>query len=82
MTQPEVLDQNIRALQEWLRNAWVQLSDPAMTTLSRRELRSQMKQCSADLRAHLQAASARSGGPTAMPARTFEKPELRLLAWR
>ena len=81
MTQPEVLDQNIRALQEWLRNAWVQLGDPAMTTLSRRELRSQMKQCSADLRAHLKAASARAEEPPAMPAKTFEKPELRLLAW-
>jgi hypothetical protein len=52
-----------------------------MTTLSRRELRSQMKQCSADLRAHLKAASARAEEPPAMPAKTFEKPELRLLAW-
>ena len=82
MTQPEVLDQNIRALQEWLRNAWVQLSDPAMTSFSRRELRSQMKQCSADLRAHLKAASELSAEPPAMPAKTFERPELRLLAWR
>jgi hypothetical protein len=81
MTQPEVLDQNIRALQEWLRNAWVQLGDPAMTSFSRRELRSQMKQCSADLRRHLKAASERAEEPAAAPARTFEKPELRLLAW-
>jgi hypothetical protein len=56
MTQPEVLDQDIRALQEWLRTAWQQLGDPALTTFMRRELRNQMKQCSADLRAHLQRA--------------------------
>jgi hypothetical protein len=49
MTQPEILDQDIRALQEWLRAAWQQLSDPALTTFMRRELRNQMKQCNADL---------------------------------
>jgi len=86
MTQPAVfdqdlLDQNIRALQEWLRKAWLQLGDPALTTFSRRELRNQMKQCSADLRMHLQAAAERPPEPAATPSRTFVKPELRLLAW-
>jgi hypothetical protein len=81
MTQPEVLDQNIRALQEWLRKAWLQLGDPSLTAFSRRELRNQMKQCSADLRTHLQTASERPLEPSAMPPRTFAKPELRLLAW-
>ena len=56
MTQPEVLDQDIRALQDWLRAAWQQLGDPALTPFTRRELRNQMKQCAADLRAHLQRA--------------------------
>ena len=81
MTQPEVLDQNIRALQEWLRKAWLQLGDPSLTAFSRRELRNQMKQCSADLRTHLQAAAERPAEPSAMTPRTFAKPELRLLAW-
>jgi hypothetical protein len=80
MTQPEVLDQNIRALQEWLRKAWLQLGDPSLTAFSRRELRNQMKQCSADLRMHLRAASERPPEPFAAPPRTFTKPELRLLA--
>jgi hypothetical protein len=54
MDQPEILDSDIRAMQQWLRTAWQQLSDPSLTTFSRRELRNQMKQCSADLRSRLQ----------------------------
>jgi len=80
MTQPEVPDHDIRALQTWLRNAWRQLGDPSLTAYSRRELRNQMKQCNADLRMHLQAASELPPQPPAAP-RTFAKPELRLLAW-
>jgi hypothetical protein len=77
----KVLDQKIRELQEWLRQAWQQLADPSLTTFSRRELRNQMKQCTADLRMHLQAASERPPVPPATPSRRFAKPELRLLAW-
>jgi hypothetical protein len=54
MDQPEIFDSDIRAMQQWLRTAWQQLSDPSLTTFSRRELRNQMKQCSADLRSRLQ----------------------------
>ena len=53
MDQAEILDSDIRAMQQWLRAAWQQLSDPSLTTFSRRELRNQMKQCSADLRSRL-----------------------------
>ena len=53
MDQAEVFDSDIRAMQEWLRTAWQQLNDPSLTTFSRRELRNQMKQCSADLRSRL-----------------------------
>ena len=83
MTQPSVLDQkildqNIRELQEWLRNAWQQLADPSLTAFSRRELRNQMKQCNADLRVQLQAASERLSQP--LPSgKTFIRPELRIL---
>jgi len=80
MTQPEVLDQDIRALQDRLRAAWQQLGDPSLTAFTRRELRNQMKQCAADLRAQLQAASQRRPEPNSGPARTFVKPELRILA--
>jgi hypothetical protein len=79
MTQPDVLDRNIRELQDWLRKAWQQLADPSLTAFSRRELRNQMKQCSADLRAQLQAAE-RAPRKPASSARTFAKPELRILA--
>jgi hypothetical protein len=54
MNQAEILDSDIRALQQWLRAAWQQLGDPSLTTYSRRELRNQMKQCGADLRERLQ----------------------------
>jgi len=80
MPQPEVLDQDIRALREWLRAAWQQLGDRSMTAFTRRELRNQMKQCSADLRAQLQAASQQQPAPaTSSTRRTFAKPELRIL---
>jgi hypothetical protein len=80
MAQPEVLDQNIRTLQERLRAAWQQLGDPSLTPFTRRELRNQMKQCTADLRAHLEAAAQRPPEPSAGSTRTFAKPELRILA--
>ena len=81
MTQPEVLDRNIRELQEWMRNAWIQLADPTLTAFSRRELRNQMKQHGADLRQYLQAASQRPPEPSVTSSKRFAKPELRLLAW-
>ncbi|MGY3698414.1 hypothetical protein ACE103_20955 [Bradyrhizobium sp. ma5] len=85
MTQPSVLDQkildqNIRELQEWLRTAWQQLADPSLTAFSRRELRNQMKQCHADLRVQLQAASKQMLSQPAAAGKTFVRPELRILA--
>jgi hypothetical protein len=82
MAQPDILDQDIRALQEWLRAAWQQLADPSLTTFGRRELRNQMKQCSADLRAHLERAAELQPKHNAGPERSFAKPEMRILAWR
>jgi len=79
MNQPEIFDHDIRALQQWLRAAWQQLGDPSLTTFSRRELRNQMKQCSADLRAHLQR-MAEQRPPVRDTAPAFTKPELRILA--
>ena len=79
MNQPQIYDRDIRALQEWLRSAWRQLGDHSLTTFDRRELRNQMKQCSADLKAHLAKFEAQRP-----PARNFNqpltRPELRLLA--
>ena len=80
MTEPDIFDQEIRALQQRLRAAWQQLSDPTLTAFTRRELRNQMKQCSADLRSCLQKATERRPEPTNHPVRTFSKPELRILA--
>jgi hypothetical protein len=86
MNQPEIFDRDlrdrdIRALQEWLRSAWRQLGDPTLTAFTRRELRNQMKQCSADLKAHLERLEAQLQQP---PARDFNRPstrpELRILA--
>jgi hypothetical protein len=80
MTQPEILDQEIGTLQERLRAAWQQLGDPSLTAFARRELRNQMKQYSAELRSHLQAASERRARPVDNSARAFSRPELRILA--
>ena len=81
MTQPELLDADIRALQQWLRDAWQQLGDPSLTTFSRRELRNQMKQCSADLRARLQMAAEQQSDPVQQPVPPYSRPELRILSW-
>ena len=80
MNQPAIFDNDIRALQEWLRTAWQQLGDPSLTAFTRRELRNQMKQCSADLRSHLQLVATRQSEPVRDHARSFSKPELRILA--
>ncbi|MCA6113952.1 hypothetical protein J6524_03290 [Bradyrhizobium sp. WSM 1738] len=81
MNQPEVLESDIRALQQWLRDAWQQLGDPSLTTFTRRELRNQMKQCSADLRACLQMAAEQRSEPDRQPASTHSRPGLRILSW-
>jgi hypothetical protein len=77
MNQAETLESDIRALQQWLREAWQQLGNPSLTTFSRRELRNQMRQCNADLRACLdRAAEYRAELPPA-PAR----PAARAATW-
>ena len=81
MNQSEVLESDIRALQQWLRDAWQQLGDPSLTTFSRRELRNQMKQCSADLRACLEMAAEQRSEPLEPPIPTYTKPALRILTW-
>jgi len=79
MNRPELFDSDIRALQQLLRAAWEQLGDPSLTTFARRELRNQMKQYSAELKAQLEKA-ARQPPPVRDSSRTFTKPELRILA--
>ena len=81
MNQPEILDSDIRALQQWLRAAWQQLGDPSLTTFSRRELRNQMKQCSADLRELLERMAEQQLQPVPQPATSYTRPDLRILAW-
>ena len=39
----ETLDQDTRALKEWVRGAWGQLADPSITSFDRREIRNYMK---------------------------------------
>lgn len=79
MNQPEIFDHDIQALQQWLREAWQQLGDPSLTAFSRRELRNQMKLCSADLRACLQRMAEHRPPPVRPPPPSFTKPELRIL---
>ena len=81
MNQPEALDSDIRAMQQWLRAAWQQLSDHSLTTFSRRELRNQMKQCSADLRAQLDLAAERQAEAVQQSAATYSRPPPRVLSW-
>src|SRR5258708_36085970 len=82
MNQPEVLDSDIHALQQWLRAAWRQLRDPSLTAFSRRGLRKQMKQCSADLRAQRQMAAEQQSEPVQPPVPGFSRAEPRIPSWR
>ena len=81
MNQPEILDSDIRAMQQWLRAAWQQLGDRSLTTFSRRELRNQMKQCSADLRERLEMVAEQQSEPVQQPVPPYSRPELRILSW-
>jgi hypothetical protein len=81
MNQPDILESDIRALQQWLRDAWRQLGDPSLTAFTRRELRNQMKQCSADLRACLQRAAQQRTEQAEQPIPTHSRSELRILSW-
>jgi hypothetical protein len=81
MNQPEILDSDIHAMQQWLRAAWRQLADPSLTTFSRRELRNQMKQCSADLRARLEMAAEQQSELLRQPAPTYSQPPPGVLSW-
>ncbi|MET0677081.1 MAG: hypothetical protein ABW175_14880 [Bradyrhizobium sp.] len=79
MNQSEILESDIRELQQWLREAWQQLGNPSLTTFSRRELRNQMRQCNADLRACLdRVAESRAEPP---PAATTARPSARAASW-
>jgi hypothetical protein len=85
MNQPEIFerdirDRDIKALQEWLRTAWRQLGDPSLTAFTRRELRNQMKQCSADLKAQLERLEAQRAQRARDSSKAFTRPELRILA--
>jgi hypothetical protein len=82
MTEREI-QHHIATLQSWLAGAWRRLSDPAITTFDKRELRNQMKQADAALRRYLalssQLRSARNP-PIGVDDRAFAKPDLRFLA--
>jgi len=47
------LDEDIRALKEWIRGAWRHLADPALTSFDRRETRNYMKEAELALSAGL-----------------------------
>ena len=53
------LERDVQALKEWLREAWRYLAEPSLTRFERQEVRNQMKQTDAELRACLQRLAAR-----------------------
>ena len=79
MTEPEIQN-HIATLQRWLAGAWRRLGDPTLTLFDKRELRNQMKQCSNDLRAHLQRLAEQRAQPVPPPATIVGKPDLRILS--
>jgi hypothetical protein len=55
----DTLDQDVHALQEWLRQAWRYLGQPSLTRFERQELRNYMKEADAALRSGLEKLAAR-----------------------
>jgi hypothetical protein len=55
----DTLEQDVRALKEWLRVAWRYLADPSSTPFERREIRNYMKDADVALRFGLKQVSAR-----------------------
>ena len=62
MTELEGLGRDISGLKELLRVAWKHLANPLLTPFERREVRNQIKQCSAELRGYLQTLEAERRG--------------------
>lgn len=48
------LERDVQSLKEWLREAWRYLGEPSLTRFERQEIRNQIKQTDAELRACLQ----------------------------
>jgi hypothetical protein len=82
MTEPQLLERDIRSLKELLRVAWRELASPSLTPHERREARNRITLCSAELRRHFEQAEARKVGnqPSDEERRaSVPKPQLRLL---
>ena len=77
----DTLDQDVQALQDWLKKAWRYLAQPAHTRFDKQEMRQQMKLAEEKLRVALQKSAARNGKARAVkPERQeFVPPNWRLL---
>jgi hypothetical protein len=79
----DTLERDVQALKEWLGQAWRYLAEPSLTRFERQELRNQIKQTDAELRACLQRLTAqnqaRSRGAEQASATTVPRPGFRIL---
>ena len=77
------LERDVQALKEWLREAWRYLAEPSLTRFERQEVRNQMKQTDAELRACLQRLAARQTqaktGEASTAAGVLPQPGFRIL---
>jgi hypothetical protein len=76
---PDALDQDVHALQEWLKKAWHNLAQPAHAGFERQEMRQQMKLVEAKLRIGVQKVAARH---IAARSIKFDGPDLTPPNWR
>jgi hypothetical protein len=56
----DVLERDVQALKEWLRQAWSYLAHPSLTRFERQEIRNQIKQTDAELKKCLQQIAAQN----------------------
>ncbi|WP_407175298.1 hypothetical protein [Bradyrhizobium sp. STM 3562] len=78
----DTLERDVQALKEWLRQAWRYLAEPSLTRFERQEIRNQIKQTDAELRACLQKLAAQNQARSkAMdaPVRTVPRSDFRIL---
>ena len=78
----DTLERDVKALKEWLRQAWSYLGHPSLTRFERQEIRNQIKQTDAELKKCLQLIAAQSQARRRSPPepeRSAPRPDFRIL---
>lgn len=77
----DTLERDVRALKEWLRQAWSYLAQASLTRFERQEIRNQIKQTDAELRKCLEKIAAQNQArrrTEPLPMQSVPRPDFRI----